>query len=243
MNEPIAPARSRLRRGLTGLFVALTVIALVPRRSRHGHGRSSSTPTASSTTVGPVIDDPAVQEALAVRLTDRIMTALDVEEPRVDLPLERRAATASLSHPPCSPDRSRTASGTDSSPIAAADLERRRARHLVHGDPDRPRTGGGPAPRRERHRDDRGRCCLPRPPPARERHPRRARAAPLGHLQPDDRHPGGHDRERLTGRLAVGAAVRHRPARRLRQDPGLRVRRAPGGPGRGGRRGPRSSTC
>jgi hypothetical protein len=73
------PARRRLRRGLTALFVALTVIALVTSTVA-AWARSVALDTDRFVdTVGPVIDDPAVQEALAVRLTDRVMTALDIE--------------------------------------------------------------------------------------------------------------------------------------------------------------------
>jgi hypothetical protein len=79
VSEPIPPARSRLRRGLTGLLVALTVIALVASVVATWARSVALDTDRFVDTVGPVIDDPAVQEALSIRLTDTIMRTLDIE--------------------------------------------------------------------------------------------------------------------------------------------------------------------
>ena len=74
------PGRMKLRRRLSGLFVFLTVLALVVTVVG-AWARSVVLDTDRFVaTVGPVIDDPAVQQALAVRLTDRVMDGLKIED-------------------------------------------------------------------------------------------------------------------------------------------------------------------
>jgi hypothetical protein len=70
----------RLRRRLTGLLVVLTVISLVTTVVAVWARAVVLDTNRFVATVGPVIDDPAVQSALSVRLTDSIMTSLQIEE-------------------------------------------------------------------------------------------------------------------------------------------------------------------
>lgn len=72
--------RQRLRRRLTGLLVFLTVISLVTTVVASWARAVVLDTDRFVATVGPVIDDPAVQDALSVRLTDSIMSSLQIED-------------------------------------------------------------------------------------------------------------------------------------------------------------------
>jgi hypothetical protein len=74
------PARRKLRRRLAGLFVFLTVLSLVVTVVGAWARAVALDTDRFVATVGPVIDEPAVQEALSVRLTDRVMDGLQVQE-------------------------------------------------------------------------------------------------------------------------------------------------------------------
>ena len=74
------PGRLKLRRRLAGLFVFLTVISLIAAVVG-AWARSVVLDTDRFVaTVGPAIEDPNVQAALSVRLTDRVMEGLQIEE-------------------------------------------------------------------------------------------------------------------------------------------------------------------
>ena len=72
--------RQRLRRRLTTLLVILTVISLVTTVVAAWARAVVLDTDRFVATVGPVIDDPAVQDALSVRLTDSIMSSLQIED-------------------------------------------------------------------------------------------------------------------------------------------------------------------
>lgn len=74
------PGRLKLRRRLSGLFVFLTVLSLVVTVVGAWARAVALDTDRFVATVGPVIDDPSVQEALSVRLTDRVMEGLQVED-------------------------------------------------------------------------------------------------------------------------------------------------------------------
>ncbi len=74
------PGRLKLRRRLSGLFVFLTVLSLVVTVVGAWARAVALDTDRFVATVGPVIDDPAVQEALSIRLTDRVMEGLQVED-------------------------------------------------------------------------------------------------------------------------------------------------------------------
>jgi ABC-type multidrug transport system fused ATPase/permease subunit len=74
------PARQKLRRRLAGLFVFLTVLSLVVTVVGAWARAVALDTDRFVATVGPVIDEPAVQQALSVRLTDRVMEGLQVED-------------------------------------------------------------------------------------------------------------------------------------------------------------------
>jgi len=74
------PGRLKLRRRLSGLFVFLTVLSLVVTVVGAWARAVVLDTDRFVATVGPVIDDPAVQEALSIRLTDRVMEGLQVED-------------------------------------------------------------------------------------------------------------------------------------------------------------------
>jgi ribosomal protein L37E len=74
------PARLKLRRRLSGLFVFLTVLSLVVTVVGAWARAVALDTDRFVATVGPVIDDPAVQQALSIRLTDRVMEGLQVED-------------------------------------------------------------------------------------------------------------------------------------------------------------------
>lgn len=74
------PSRMKLRRRLSGLFVFLTVVALVVTVVGAWARAVVLDTDRFVATVGPVIEDPAVQQALSVRLTDRVMDGLQVED-------------------------------------------------------------------------------------------------------------------------------------------------------------------
>jgi hypothetical protein len=71
--------RQRLRRRLTGLLVVLTVISLVTTVVAAWARAVVLDTDRFVATVGPVIDEPAVQDALSIRLTDSIMSSLQIE--------------------------------------------------------------------------------------------------------------------------------------------------------------------
>ena len=71
--------RQRLRRRLTGLLVVLTVISLVTTVVAAWARAVVLDTDRFVATVGPVIDEPAVQDALSARLTDSIMSSLQIE--------------------------------------------------------------------------------------------------------------------------------------------------------------------
>jgi len=70
----------KLRRRLTGLLVILTVISLVTTVVAAWARAVVLDTNRFVATVGPVIDDPSVQSSLSVRLTDSIMSSLQIEE-------------------------------------------------------------------------------------------------------------------------------------------------------------------
>lgn len=74
------PARLKLRRRLSGLFVFLTVLSLVVTVVGAWARAVALDTDRFVATVGPVIDDPAVQQALSIRLTDRVMEGLQVDD-------------------------------------------------------------------------------------------------------------------------------------------------------------------
>jgi hypothetical protein len=74
------PGRLKLRRRLSGLFVFLTVLSLVVTVVGAWARAVALDTDRFVATVGPVIEDPAVQQALSVRLTDRVMEGLQVED-------------------------------------------------------------------------------------------------------------------------------------------------------------------
>lgn len=74
------PARLKLRRRLAGLFVFLTVLSLVVTVVGAWARAVAFDTDRFVATVGPVIDEPAVQQALSVRLTDRVMEGLQVQD-------------------------------------------------------------------------------------------------------------------------------------------------------------------
>jgi hypothetical protein len=74
------PGRLKLRRRLTGLLVVLTVISLVTTVVAAWARAVVLDTDRFVATVGPVIDDPAVQSSLSVRLTDSIMSSLQIED-------------------------------------------------------------------------------------------------------------------------------------------------------------------
>jgi hypothetical protein len=74
------PGRLKLRRRLTGLLVVLTVISLVTTVVAAWARAVVLDTDRFVATVGPVIDDPAVQASISVRLTDSIMSSLQIEE-------------------------------------------------------------------------------------------------------------------------------------------------------------------
>lgn len=80
--EPLhgEPSRLRLRRRLAGVFVFLTVISLVLTVVGTWARAVVLDTDRFVATVGPAIDEPAVQQALSVRLTDRVMTGLEIEQ-------------------------------------------------------------------------------------------------------------------------------------------------------------------
>ena len=74
------PARQKLRRRLAGLFVFLTVLSLVVTVVGAWARAVALDTDRFVATVGPVIDEPSVQRALSVRLTDRVMEGLQVQD-------------------------------------------------------------------------------------------------------------------------------------------------------------------
>ena len=78
--EEDAPARQKLRRRLAGLFVFLTVLSLVVTVVGAWSRAVALDTDRFVATVGPAIDEPSVQQALSVRLTDRVMEGLQVQE-------------------------------------------------------------------------------------------------------------------------------------------------------------------
>lgn len=74
------PARQKLRRRLAGLFVFLTVLSLVVTVVGAWARAVALDTDRFVDTVGPAIDDPSVQEALSIRLTDRVMSGLQIED-------------------------------------------------------------------------------------------------------------------------------------------------------------------
>ena len=74
------PGRLKLRRRLSGLFVFLTVLSLVVTVVGAWARAVALDTDRFVATVGPVINDPSVQEALSVRLTDRVMEGLQIED-------------------------------------------------------------------------------------------------------------------------------------------------------------------
>ena len=74
------PGRTKLRRRLSGLFVFLTVLSVVVTVVGAWARAVALDTDRFVATVGPVINDPSVQEALSVRLTDRVMEGLNVED-------------------------------------------------------------------------------------------------------------------------------------------------------------------
>ena len=74
------PGRLKLRRRLSGLFVFLTVLSLVVTVVGAWARAVALDTDRFVATVGPVIEDPAVQQALSIRLTDRVMEGLQVED-------------------------------------------------------------------------------------------------------------------------------------------------------------------
>ena len=78
------PGRLKLRRRLSRLFVFLTVLSLIVTVVGAWARAVALDTDQFVATVGPVINDPSVREALSVRLTDRVM----------DLQVEERVSTA-----------------------------------------------------------------------------------------------------------------------------------------------------
>jgi hypothetical protein len=74
------PRRLKLRRRLSGLLVVLTVISLVTTVVAVWARAVAFDTDRFVDTVAPVIGDPAVQEAISIRLTDSIMSSLQVED-------------------------------------------------------------------------------------------------------------------------------------------------------------------
>ncbi|HET6663389.1 MAG TPA: zinc ribbon domain-containing protein, partial [Acidimicrobiales bacterium] len=74
------PGRLKLRRRLSGLFVFLTVLSLVVTVVGAWARAVALDTDRFVATVGPVIEEPSVQQALSVRLTDRVMEGLQIED-------------------------------------------------------------------------------------------------------------------------------------------------------------------
>jgi hypothetical protein len=74
------PSRLKLRRRLSGLFVFLTVLSLIITVVGAWTRAVVLDTDRFVATVGPAIDEPAVQQALSVRLTDRVMEGLQIED-------------------------------------------------------------------------------------------------------------------------------------------------------------------
>ncbi|HJR98438.1 MAG TPA: zinc ribbon domain-containing protein [Actinomycetota bacterium] len=74
------PRRLKLRRRLTALLVVLTVISLVTTVVAVWARAVALDTDRFVDTVAPVIEEPSVQTALSVRLTDSIMSSLQIED-------------------------------------------------------------------------------------------------------------------------------------------------------------------
>jgi hypothetical protein len=75
-----APKRHRLRRIFTPILVVLAVIVFTVSVPAVWSARTVLNTDRYVATVGPLADDPAVQQAIATRLTDEVFAALNVQE-------------------------------------------------------------------------------------------------------------------------------------------------------------------
>ncbi len=75
-----APKRHRLRRIFTPILVALAVIVFTVTVPAAWGARTVLNTDRYVATVEPLADDPAVQQAIAARLTDQVFAALNVQE-------------------------------------------------------------------------------------------------------------------------------------------------------------------
>ena len=74
------PKRHRLRRIFTPILVVLAVIVFTVTVPAAWSARTVLNTDRYVATVGPLADDPAVQQAIATRLTDEVFAALNVQE-------------------------------------------------------------------------------------------------------------------------------------------------------------------
>jgi hypothetical protein len=74
------PKRQRLRRIFTPILVVLAVIVFTVTVPAAWSARTVLNTDRYVATVGPLADDPAVQQAIATRLTDEVFSALNVQE-------------------------------------------------------------------------------------------------------------------------------------------------------------------
>jgi hypothetical protein len=72
--------RHRLRRGLTPVLVALTVVIFTITVPAAWGNRTILNTDRYVATVAPLAEDPAVQDSIATKVTDQVFTALDVQE-------------------------------------------------------------------------------------------------------------------------------------------------------------------
>ena len=88
--DPIQPKR-RLRRVLTPIIVALAILVFTATVPAAWARRTALNTDRFVELVGPLADDPAIQQALADKVTERVMSLLDIEAVVTDLFAERGA--------------------------------------------------------------------------------------------------------------------------------------------------------
>jgi hypothetical protein len=89
--RPPEPPRHRMRRTATAVLAVLTVLALVATTVAVWTTRTGFQTDRFMTVVEPVLESPEVADALSVRLTDEVVTALDLET-RLDARLSELGA-------------------------------------------------------------------------------------------------------------------------------------------------------
>ena len=145
-------------------------------------------------TVGPLADDPAVQQAIANRVTDALFANVDVEKKVADaLPPRAGFLATPVANGIRTGSRSRHAALGRVGPVRDA---------LGEGEPSRPRSRGQRADRRREPGDDRG------------RHRRHRHRPDRREREGEARRPGHHRlRRRRTAQRAVRALPIRRPGR------------------------------